>query len=49
MSEKREAGPVGGRAEAKTTSARAITHMVIRNGSGDSSDTYGINPHSRPW
>ena len=35
MSEKRRAGPMSGRAEAKTTLARATAHMVKRNGYGD--------------
>ena len=43
MSEKRRAGPTSGRAEAKTTLARAITHMVTGNGYGDGLCTYGIN------
>lgn len=34
MSEKRRAGPMSGRAEAKTTLARATAHMVTRNGYG---------------
>jgi hypothetical protein len=42
MSEKRRAGPTGGRAEAKTTLARATAHMVKRDGYGDEHLTYGI-------
>jgi hypothetical protein len=42
MSEKREAGPTSGRAEAKSTLARATVHMVIGNGYGDGHNTYGI-------
>ena len=43
MSEKRGAGPTGGRAEAKTTLARATAHTVKGNGYGDEHLTYGIN------
>ena len=42
MSEKRRAGPMSGRAEAKTTLARATAYTVKRNGYGDEHLTYGI-------
>jgi hypothetical protein len=42
MSEKRRAGPMSGRAEAKTTLARATAHMVTRNGYGVVLSTNGI-------